>query len=147
MRESEIRKLIAVLREYEDIAEIECVSGPLGFRRLKVSRVSAAAPVSAHIAAPSTETQEPKLEKESMEGIFEVTAPMVGTFYRASNPNSDPYVQEGSKVQSGTVLCIIEAMKLMNEIECGTRGTIQEVLVENGSPVEYGQLLMRIKED
>ncbi len=72
---------------------------------------------------------------------------MVGTFYRASNPSSEPFVQEGRKVQSGSVLCIIEAMKLMNEIECGTQGTILEIMVENGSPVEYGQVLMRIKED
>jgi len=75
---------------------------------------------------------------------FVVKSPMVGTFYRASQPGADPFVQVGSKVADTDVVCLIEAMKLLNEIEAGKAGTIKAVLVENGQPVEYGQPLFRI---
>ena len=71
---------------------------------------------------------------------------MVGTFYRASSPESKPFVEAGSKVAENTVICIIEAMKIMNEIQAETKGTILEALVENGQPVEYGQRLFKIKQ-
>jgi acetyl-CoA carboxylase biotin carboxyl carrier protein len=73
-----------------------------------------------------------------------VTSPFVGTFYRSPSPERDPYVREGSKVEKGQVLCIVEAMKLMNEIEADVGGVISEVLVENGKTVEYGQPLFKI---
>ncbi len=149
MREAHIRKLIALLREHEDVGEIEAFSGPFGLNRIRVSRKSsavAAAPVAA--AAPAAQAAAAAAPAvESSHGLHEVTAPMVGTFYRSPNPGSDPFVDEGGKVQSGTVLCIIEAMKLMNEIECGVSGTIKEILLEDGAPVEFGQVLMRIQED
>lgn len=69
---------------------------------------------------------------------------MVGTFYRAPSPTSDPYVREGDLIKEGQVLCIIEAMKLMNEIESKVSGRISKILVENGQPVEYGQPLFRV---
>jgi acetyl-CoA carboxylase biotin carboxyl carrier protein len=75
---------------------------------------------------------------------LEVTAPIVGTFYSAPAPDAAPYVKVGDRVDPGTVLCIIEAMKLMNEIEAETVGTVVEVLVRNEEPVEYGQVLFRI---
>lgn len=73
-----------------------------------------------------------------------VTSPFVGTFYRSPTPDSDPYVNEGQRVEKGQVLCIVEAMKLMNEIEADKAGVIAGVLVQNGQPVEYGQPLFRI---
>ena len=77
--------------------------------------------------------------------VVEVRSPIVGTFYRAPSPNADPYVQVGQNVAKGTVLCIIEAMKLMNEIECETEGKIVKILVENVQPVEYDQVLFLIE--
>ena len=77
--------------------------------------------------------------------IYQVTSPMVGTFYRASNPNAPPFVQAGDTVKKGQVLCIIEAMKLMNEIESEVSGEIVDIPVSNGQPVEYGEVLFRIR--
>ena len=74
-----------------------------------------------------------------------VTSPFVGTFYRAASPENDAFVREGDSIVPGQVLCIVEAMKLMNEIESETSGTIVEILVENGKPVEYGDKLFRIE--
>jgi acetyl-CoA carboxylase biotin carboxyl carrier protein len=77
--------------------------------------------------------------------IYQVTSPMVGTFYRSSNPNAAPYVEVGSVVKKGQVLCIVEAMKLMNEIESEVSGEILEIPVANGQPVEYGEVVFRIR--
>ncbi len=74
-----------------------------------------------------------------------VTAPMVGTFYRSSAPGEPPFVKVGSRISAGQPVCILEAMKLMNELECEFSGEVVEILVENGTPVEFGQVLMRIK--
>jgi acetyl-CoA carboxylase biotin carboxyl carrier protein len=76
--------------------------------------------------------------------LLEITSPMVGTFFRAPAPDAPPYVQPGKRVVPGDTLCIIEAMKLMNELECEVTGTIVEVCVENAQPVEFGQLLFRV---
>jgi len=81
---------------------------------------------------------------EAVDTAFVVKSPMVGTFYRASQPGADPFVQVGSKVSETDVVCLIEAMKLLNEIEAGKAGSIKAVLVENGQPVEYGQPLFLI---
>jgi acetyl-CoA carboxylase biotin carboxyl carrier protein len=77
--------------------------------------------------------------------VYQVTAPMVGTFYRAPNPNSPPFVQVGDTVKKGQVICIIEAMKLMNEIESEVAGEVLESPVSNGQPVEYGEVLFRLR--
>jgi acetyl-CoA carboxylase biotin carboxyl carrier protein len=77
--------------------------------------------------------------------LLEIRSPIVGTFYSSPSPDSPPFVSSGDKIKSGDVLCIIEAMKLMNEIEAEISGTIAEVLVENGQPVEYNQVLFRVK--
>lgn len=96
-------------------------------------------------------TSEPVLQVESAEktieaekNLYEIKSPIVGTFYRAPAPDADSYVQVGDTVAVGTVLCIVEAMKLMNEIESDTDGTIVKILVENGKPVEYNQPLFLI---
>ena len=79
-------------------------------------------------------------------GLTDITSPMVGTFYRAAAPGDDPFVELGSKVNVGQTICILEAMKLMNEIESEFNAEIVEILVENGTPVEFGQVLMRVKQ-
>ena len=77
--------------------------------------------------------------------LIEIKSPMVGTFYRAPEPGADPYVKSGSRIAPGQTLCIIEAMKIMNEIESEISGTIREVMVEDSSPVEFGQVLFRVE--
>ena len=79
-------------------------------------------------------------------GLTEITSPMVGTFYRAAAPGDDPFVEVGNNVKVGQTICILEAMKLMNEIESEFNAEIVEILVENGTPVEFGQILMRVKQ-
>ena len=78
--------------------------------------------------------------------LVEITSPMVGTFYRAAAPGEEPFVEVGSNVKVGQTICILEAMKLMNEIESELNSEIVEILVENGTPVEFGQVLMRVKQ-
>jgi acetyl-CoA carboxylase biotin carboxyl carrier protein len=80
-------------------------------------------------------------------GIAYIKSPMVGTFYRASSPESKPFAEIGTKVSETSVVCIIEAMKIMNEIQSELKGSVVEVLVENGQPVEYGQKLFKVKRD
>jgi len=80
------------------------------------------------------------------EGVIYVKSPMVGTFYRAASPESKAFAEAGTKVVENTVVCIIEAMKIMNEIQAEVKGTVIEALVENGQPVEYGQRLFKVKQ-
>jgi acetyl-CoA carboxylase biotin carboxyl carrier protein len=82
---------------------------------------------------------------EEKSKLKEIVSPMVGTFYRAASPDSAPYVQPNQEINEGSVVCIIEAMKVMNEIKAEVRGIIVEVLVENGTPVQFGQPLFRVK--
>jgi len=100
-----------------------------------------AAPVGAAVASPA-----PAAAPAEEEDVTYIKSPMVGTFYLASSPDSAPFVEEGTKVTETSVVCIIEAMKIMNEIQAETKGTIVEVLVENGQPVEYGQQLFKVKQ-
>jgi acetyl-CoA carboxylase biotin carboxyl carrier protein len=93
-------------------------------------------------AAAAAPVAVPEVEDKSIEVI---KSPMVGTFYCAPAPDAPPFVETGNVVQTKTVVCIIEAMKVMNEIKAGLSGTIQEVMVENGQPVEFGQALFKIK--
>ena len=102
----------------------------------------AVAPVVQQVVV-ETPVEEAVQKEEVKEGNI-VKSPMVGTFYSKSSPTSNPYVEVGSEVKKGTVLCIVEAMKLMNEIESEFNGKIAEILVEDGTPVEYGQPLFRI---
>lgn len=101
---------------------------------------AAPAPNPAQAAAAPAETP-----ADPAAGTFEIPAPMVGTFYRASSPDSPPYVQVGQEVTEETVVCIIEAMKVMNEIKAETRGVITDILTENGTPVDFGKPLFRLK--
>jgi acetyl-CoA carboxylase biotin carboxyl carrier protein len=104
--------------------------------------VQAAAPVA--VAAPAAEAvQEPAADPDA--GLFKITSPIVGTFYRSPGPDKDPYVSEGSNVSPETTVCIVEAMKLMNEIQAEVSGEIVKIYVENGQPVEYGQALFGVR--
>ncbi|HEY6906850.1 MAG TPA: acetyl-CoA carboxylase biotin carboxyl carrier protein [Ignavibacteriaceae bacterium] len=88
---------------------------------------------------------EASVKSEVKEKLHQITSPIVGTFYRAPAPDADPYVQIGDSVSQGSVLCIVEAMKLMNEIESDVSGKIVKILVENGKPVEYNQPLFLVQ--
>jgi acetyl-CoA carboxylase biotin carboxyl carrier protein len=105
-------------------------------------------PVEVQVAPVSKEVPaEPKKPADEIDeaNLHKIVSPMVGTFYRAPAPDADPYVKEGDEIQENTVVCIVEAMKLMNEIEAEVRGTIVKILVENGQLVEYGQPLFLVK--
>ena len=93
-----------------------------------------------------SEPEAPQVAPPGRSGLTEITSPMVGTFYRAAAPGEEPFVEVGNKVKVGQTICILEAMKLMNEIESEFNAEIVEILVENGTPVEFGQVLMRVKQ-
>ena len=96
-------------------------------------------------AAPASATASSAAPAADEAGIGYIKSPMVGTFYRSASPESKPYAEAGTKVVENSVVCIIEAMKIMNEIQSETKGTVVEALVENGQPVEYGQKLFKVK--
>ncbi len=92
------------------------------------------------------EPEVPQVAPPGRSDLTEITSPMVGTFYRAAAPGEEPFVEVGNKVKVGQTICILEAMKLMNEIESEFNAEIVEILVDNGTPVEFGQVLMRVKQ-
>jgi acetyl-CoA carboxylase biotin carboxyl carrier protein len=99
-------------------------------------------------AAPAVPTPAPAEEvpaEAPSSGLVDIPSPMVGTFYRSPSPDAPAYVDVGSKINLGDTLCIIEAMKLMNELEAEVSGTVEEVLVDNAEPVEFGQILFRVR--
>ena len=98
-------------------------------------------------ATPAASAPQATAAEAAPSDLIEIKAPMVGTFYSTPSPDSDDYVEVGSKVTSSTVVCIIEAMKVMNEIKAETEGTIAEICIENGHAVEYGTVLFRVKPD
>ena len=93
-----------------------------------------------------SEPEAPQVAPPGRSDLTEITAPMVGTFYRAAAPGEEPFVEVGNNIKVGQTICILEAMKLMNEIESEFNAEIVEILVENGTPVEFGQVLMRVKQ-
>ena len=99
-----------------------------------------------NITLTSSSNEIPQVAPPGRSDLTEITSPMVGTFYRAAAPGEDPFVELGSKINVGQTICILEAMKLMNEIESEFNAEIVEILVENGTPVEFGQVLMRVKQ-
>jgi acetyl-CoA carboxylase biotin carboxyl carrier protein len=141
----QLRELIRILDE-SNLTEIEVEHDDdrIRLRRDPAPVVGAIA----HSVAPQDAASAPPSASEpgaaEPEGDF-VTSPFVGTFYRAPSPEADSFVEVGDTIVAGQVLCIVEAMKLMNEIEAEVAGTIVEVLVENGKPVEYGDRLFRIE--
>ena len=94
----------------------------------------------------ANEPEVPQVAPPGRSDLTEITSPMVGTFYRAAAPGEEPFVEVGNNIKVGQTICILEAMKLMNEIESEFNAEIVEILVENGTPVEFGQVLMRVKQ-
>ncbi len=155
-----IKKLLKIL-ETNEINEIEIEEEGIRVRVVKAKPQDMAAPAQQIVYAPppqqimpqesapvvSTKAEDKKDASVSASGkeMIEVRSPIVGTFYRAPSPNADPYVAVGQQVSKGNILCIIEAMKLMNEIECEYEGKITKILVENMQPVEYNQVLFHVE--
>ena len=109
-------------------------------------QITASQTVSTDNISLSSNSETSQIAPPGRSDLTDVTSPMVGTFYRAAAPGEDPFVDLGSKVNIGQTICILEAMKLMNEIESEFNAEIVEILVENGTPVEFGQVLMRVKQ-
>ncbi|MBE65828.1 MAG: acetyl-CoA carboxylase, biotin carboxyl carrier protein [Gammaproteobacteria bacterium] len=141
-----VKKLIELL-EASDVAEIEIKEGEEAVRisRSTVSNPpltrAAIAPLHQNIKVDEPRESEP-LQKQIVG--HSIKSPMVGTFYRAPSPSSAPFIEIGSKVNAGDVICIVEAMKMMNQIEADQTGTIDSILAEDGEPVEFDQTLMTI---
>lgn len=153
----DLRKLKTLidLVEASDISELELTEGE---EKVKISRqnntVQSLAPVN-YVQQPiqppvnqqpQAQTEKPlsKVDTTTIDNKDAITSPMVGTFYRSASPDSAPFIDIGSTVKKGETLCIIEAMKILNEIESDKEGTISKILVENGQPVEFGQPLFEI---
>jgi len=156
MNLKEIKELIELMKN-TDISELEIERSGVKVRLRKGGDVTfhpsmprMEYPPAAIVAPAVTEAPAPasaagKAEEPAKTTLIKVTSPIVGTFYRSSSPDKPPYVEVGDVVKKGQVLCIIEAMKLMNEIECETAGKIIQILVESSAPVEYGQPLFAIE--
>jgi acetyl-CoA carboxylase biotin carboxyl carrier protein len=146
-----VKKLIELLDE-SGIAEIEIIEGEESVRisryapgaAVAAAPIAMAAPAPAALAAAPAAAAAPAEAAEPEEDGFEVTAPMVGTFYAASSPGAAPYVQVGDRVNEGDTLCIIEAMKMMNQIEADVSGMVKSIRLQNGEPVEFGQTMIVI---
>jgi len=139
-----IQELVQIMRE-EDLAEIEVRRW---FTAVRVRRPMAGsaelmtAPTPVQVVASAAGEPEPPPPTAN---LMPIKSPMVGTFYRSPAPDADPYVEENSTIDVGQTVCIVEAMKLMNEIESDVKGRIARILVENAQPVEYGQVLFLVE--
>ncbi|MFI2811788.1 MULTISPECIES: acetyl-CoA carboxylase biotin carboxyl carrier protein [Microbulbifer] len=150
-----IKKLIELLEE-SDIGELEIKEGeesvrisrgvsnaPQPMMAQMPAQVAPAAPAAAPAQAPAAPASEPEESVPALTG-HAIKSPMVGTFYAASSPGAEPFVKVGQQVKPGDVVCIVEAMKMMNQIEADKAGTIESILVEDGQPVEFDQPLVTI---
>ncbi|MEI6064190.1 MAG: acetyl-CoA carboxylase biotin carboxyl carrier protein [Pseudanabaena sp. ELA748] len=152
----QVRELVTILNK-TDITELTLESGDVRLSiRKSETRVVAAAPMQTapavsspqaidHMPTGSAVHTSTIADSLPAKKLIEITSPMVGTFYRSPGPDESPFVEIGDIVKKGNIVCIIEAMKLMNEIESEASGKIVEILVENTQPIEYGQVLMRIE--
>jgi acetyl-CoA carboxylase biotin carboxyl carrier protein len=139
-----VKKLIELLEE-SGIAEIEIKEGEESVRISRYPTNVPAAPVQMAAAPPAAPAAPAAAEPQSSEPSgHKVLSPMVGTFYRSPTPEADAFVKVGDKINVGDILCIIEAMKMMNQIEADASGTVLSVEIENGEPVEFGQTLVVI---
>jgi acetyl-CoA carboxylase biotin carboxyl carrier protein len=156
MNKKKIEELIRLVED-SDVSEL-VVSGPLSTVKIVKGATVAAAPdpaVTTQTARPAAEPAGAAVEAGEEEaqtddrdsGLVAIESPMVGTFYSAPDPSSPPFVRQGDHVSKGQVVCIVEAMKLMNEIEAEVSGTVVRVAVENGKPVEFGQALFLVEPD
>ena len=149
---NDVKKLIKLV-ERSKIAELELFEKG---SKIRISKNGSSpgqsqmmAPVMPAVATPAAtiapETSAPAAAVETPANIVEIRSPMVGTFYRTPSPDAEPYVKVGESIEPGKVLCIVEAMKLMNEIEAEISGRITEIPAENSQPVEYDQVLFRVE--
>jgi acetyl-CoA carboxylase biotin carboxyl carrier protein len=143
-----ISEIIRIFKE-SDIAKLELTTKDFKIKLSKFGEFQAVPTISLNNLQPTQTTQPPqeasKVEVKEEKNIHIVKSPIVGTFYRAPAPGAKPFVEVGSRVKKGDVLCIIEAMKIMNEVKSDVNGVVEEILVENGQPVEYGQPLFKIR--
>ncbi|MEM9978519.1 MAG: acetyl-CoA carboxylase biotin carboxyl carrier protein [Cyanobacteria bacterium P01_D01_bin.2] len=159
---NELRQLVAAL-DQTDIAELTLKNPQFELILRKATAPSQAVVLTSETSVPaatippaasatvpsaaSTTAPEPSSPPAaSVSDLYEITSPMVGTFYRSPSPDESPFVDAGDRIKTGQTVCIIEAMKLMNELEAEVSGEIVEILVQNAEPVEFGQPLMRVKQ-
>jgi acetyl-CoA carboxylase biotin carboxyl carrier protein len=144
----QITELVRIMRE-EDLAEVEIrrFFSTIRIRRPGGETVAASVPVSGSASASSAPSQAASEAADESKNLVPIKSPMVGTFYRSPAPDADPYVEQNSYIDVGQTVCIVEAMKLMNEIESDVKGRIARILVENAQPVEYGQVLFLVETD
>ncbi len=144
----DLKQLQALLRVLakRDVSEFEFEDEHVRLRIARGSVVSLGASLRAPSAAPPPAAGAPVVAPDSELGISYVTSPFVGTFYRSPSPDAPPFVEIGSAIREGQALCIVEAMKLMNEIEADRAGVIVEILSENGKSVEFGQKLFKVRQ-
>lgn len=144
-----IKKLIELL-EHSSLTEMEITEGEETVKLSRTSQVAApvqtavAVPAAAPVAAPAAETVSPAAEAPVVSGQV-VRSPMVGTFYAAPSPDAEPFVKVGQQVAAGDALCMVEAMKMFNQIESEFSGKVKRILVENGQPVEFDEPLFEIE--
>jgi acetyl-CoA carboxylase biotin carboxyl carrier protein len=152
-----VKELIELMLE-NDLVEVEIVDGDskIHLRRpgpsgpqipavATIPVITGAMPMSAAPAAGAAQTQPPQVQTD--DNLVNITSPIVGTFYAAPSPDSELYVKVGDHVTSDTVVCIVEAMKVMNEIKAETTGTVEKIMVSNGQAVEFGHVLFKIRPD
>jgi len=145
----ELRELIKLLRE-SNVSEFELRKADYRLRIRQGSIVEPEALVPANGSPKPAESARPQTPaaaepQEPAEVLHEIRSPMVGTFYRSANPGSAPFIEVGDSIKKNQVLCIIEAMKIMNEIEADLEGEVRKIHVSNGQPVEFGEVLFSIK--
>ena len=148
----ELKELLDLMKSH-DLAEVELEEEGQKIRLRKTEPHISAAPMAIQGAFPAVSPAatpgsdaggEPEAAEEDDE-LYKVPSPLVGSFYRSPSPEADPFVSEGDRVDEDTILCIVEAMKVMNEITAGVSGVVREILVENGSAVEFDQPLFKIE--
>ena len=145
---AKVKELIEIMKD-NDLVEIEIAEGDSKIllkrpqAQMQVQQIPMAQAVMPAAAAPVAGEAAAPVDSD----LKDITSPMVGTFYGASSPDSDPFVKVGSKVDEGTVICIIEAMKVMNEIKAEVNGTIAEIICQPGQAVEFDEVLFKVKAD
>jgi acetyl-CoA carboxylase biotin carboxyl carrier protein len=152
MNLKELKEIIDLVTSKEAIEELEIEKSGVRLRikrassnhALSVSTTLAPAPATVRTSIPPAAPPPPQITAEA-EDLLYIKSPFVGTFYKAPSPQSDPFVSIGDKVEKGSVVCIIEAMKLMNEVESEVAGEIVSIMIENGQPVEFGERLFAVR--
>jgi acetyl-CoA carboxylase biotin carboxyl carrier protein len=150
MNLKELKEIIDLVTSKESIEELELEKSGV---RLRIRRASnhiasaavAQAAITSVVPAAALPQAQPEIAEQKGEELYYIKSPIVGTFFKAPSPNSEAFVSVGDFVEKGSVVCIVEAMKLMNEIESDVAGEIINILVENGQPVEYGEKLFAIR--